>query len=214
MTIALSSDMPLKRTKLYPITDRKLSGISHADQVVALSRGGANVIQFRDKSLSSRDFYEEAKKAVLAARQCNVTLIINDRVDVAMALEADGVHLGQDDLPPAAARQLLGDTALIGISTHNLDQLRIAVTLPVDYIAIGPIFQTSSKPAENMPVGLDMVRQARSIVGSRCLVAIGGITAENAAAVRAAGADAVAVISAILAYPQVASRTKELLSLC
>src|SRR5215213_1130081 len=130
---------------LYPITDARVSGLSHAEQVARLSAGGAALVQLREKQLSPREFYGEAEAALRVARELGVRLIINDRVDIALALGADGVHLGQDDLPPAAARELLGERAVIGFSTHNEEQASEAARLPVDYLAVGPIFQTSSK---------------------------------------------------------------------
>lgn len=186
------------KTRVYPITDTQISGISHADQVSLLADGGATFVQLREKNLPALDFYNEAKAALTVARQRGVTLIINDRIDVALALGAPGVHLGQDDLPPEAARKLLGESAIIGYSTHNVSQAIAAATLPVDYIAIGPIFQTSSKANPDPVVGLEGLCAVRKAIGDMNLVAIGGITHENAASVIDAGADAVAVISSLL----------------
>ena len=184
--------------RVYPITDTQISGISHADQVSRLADGGATFIQLREKNLPALDFYNEAKAALTIARQRGVTLIINDRVDVALALGALGVHLGQGDLPPEAARRLLGAAAVIGYSTHNVSQAIAAATLPVDYLAIGPIFQTGTKANPDPIVGLDGLRAVRDALGSTHLVAIGGITEENAASAIDAGADSVALISALL----------------
>jgi thiamine-phosphate pyrophosphorylase len=186
-------------TKLYPITDTRISGLSHAEQVGRLSAAGATLIQLREKHLSPAEFYTEAEKAWRVARARGTRLVINDRVDIALALGADGVHLGQDDLSPAVARRLLGKDAIIGFSTHDVGQAQAAVDMPVDYIAIGPIFSTATKADPDPVVGLDGLRRVREAVGRMPLVAIGGITAENAAEVIAAGADAVAVISALLA---------------
>lgn len=183
---------------MYPITDTQLSGISHADQVSLLADAGATFVQLREKNLSALDFYNEAKAALAVAAQKSVTLIINDRVDVALALGARGVHLGQDDLPPEAARELLGDAAVIGYSTHSVAQASAAANLPVDYIAIGPIFQTGSKNNPDPVVGLDGLRAVRYAIGDIPLVAIGGITETNAVAVIEAGADSIALISALL----------------
>src|SRR5229473_375661 len=110
-----------------------------------LIRGGATVIQLRDKDASPREFYHQAAAALQVARNHGAKLIINDRVDVALALKADGVHLGQSDLPVEAARSLLGEDAIIGFSTHNLQQAKLASELPVDYMAFGPIFPTLTK---------------------------------------------------------------------
>jgi thiamine-phosphate pyrophosphorylase len=191
----LRIDLP----KLYPITDARLSGLSHAEQVRRLTAGGATLVQLREKQKDAREFYREAEEALGIARSNGVRLIINDRVDLAAALGADGVHLGQDDLSPTAAREILGDRAVIGFSTHNLEQAREAARLPVDYIAIGPIFETLSKENPDPVVGLDGLRLVRQAVGPMPLVAIGGIGRENIPEVLAAGADSVAVISLLLA---------------
>jgi thiamine-phosphate pyrophosphorylase len=185
-------------SRLYAISDTQISGLSHAQQVAQLSEGGARLIQLREKHLGPRSFYREAELAVSEARNRGVCLIINDRPDIALAVGADGVHLGQDDLPPEAARKLLGPDAVIGFSTHNLSQAQIAAKLPINYIAIGPIFVTTTKVNPEPAIGLDGLRRVRDLVGTIPLVAIGGITTENVAQVVSAGADAVAVISALL----------------
>lgn len=200
--------------RVYPITDVRLTGLSHAEQVTRLIRGGATLIQLREKNLSPREFFYQAQAALKVARTHNVRLIINDRVDIALALRADGVHLGQHDMPPQAARAMLGDRALIGFSSHNLVQAIAAITLPVDYLAIGPIFPTSSKNKPDPVVGLAGVREIKEAVGHLPLVAIGGITAQNIDRVLMEGADSVAVISAVLADPlNIASNTEHLISI-
>lgn len=199
--------------KLYPITDLVLSGLSHAEQVVRLSEGGATLVQLREKNLAPREFYRHCEEALREARRRGMRIIINDRVDLVLALNADGIHLGQDDLPPEAARRLLGDRAIIGFSTHNVEQARQAASFPIDYVAIGPIFTTSSKMGVDPVVGLKGLRQVRSVVGDIPLIAIGGIGCDNASKVLAAGADAVAVLSAIVADPAaISGRTKQLLT--
>ena len=199
--------------KLYPITDVRISGLSHAEQVARLAAGGATLIQLREKHLPANAFYQAAKAALLIARERGVKLIINDRVDIAVALKADGVHLGQDDLPPAA-RELLGHNAIIGFSVHNSKQAPAAVALPVDYLAIGPIFRTKSKENPAPVVGLDGLRQIREVVGAKSLVAIGGIGLENACEVFEAGADAIAIIRALLADRQgIEANTRRFLDL-
>jgi len=202
----------LAGTRLYPLTDRSLSGLSHAEQVSHLADGGVLLVQLREKLLSPLEFYEEAAAALLVARERGVKLIVNDRVDIALALRADGVHLGQDDLPPEAARRLLGPEVIIGFSTHNLEQAQLATRLPIDYIAIGPICATFTKQASGPLVGLDGVQRVRQIVGATPLVAIGGITSENSQDVIDAGADAVGVIADIWSSPgDVAARTRRLI---
>src|ERR1051325_6035204 len=139
-----SSWMPFEIPKLYPITDRRLSGLSHAEQVARLVEGGATFIQLREKRLAPREFYREAEEALRVARARGARLIINDRVDIALAFGADGVHLGQDDMPPEAARNVLGRRAVIGFSTHSVEQAIAAARMPVAYVAIGPVFGTRS----------------------------------------------------------------------
>jgi thiamine-phosphate pyrophosphorylase len=202
--------MSFELPKLYPITDRGLSGLSHAEQVARLCEGGARVVQLREKHLGPREFFDEAEEALRAARARGAKLIINDRADIALALGADGVHLGQDDMPPEAARALLGESAIIGFSTHGLEQAAAAATLPVDYVAIGPVFATSSKENPDPLVGLEGVARVRGALGGVPLVAIGGINAENAPSVLCAGADSVAVIGALLAAADPAEITRRM----
>lgn len=174
-----------------------------------LSDGGASFVQLREKLLSPREFYREAEEALRVARERGVRVIVNDRVDIALALGADGAHVGQDDLAPEAARRVLGEEAIVGFSTHNIEQAMEAARLSVDYIAIGPIFATSSKEDPDAVVGLDGLRRVREAIKDLPLVAIGGITRENAREVLAAGADSVAVISALLAEPaEIEERTR------
>jgi thiamine-phosphate pyrophosphorylase len=184
--------------KIYPITDAKISKISHAEQVERLIRGGAQFIQLRAKDAAPKDFYAAAKRALEIARKSNVKIIINDRVDIALTLKADGVHLGQDDLPPEQARKILGEKAIIGFSTHNLEQAAEAVKLPIDYLAIGPVYTTLTKEKPDKTIGIAAVKKARQIVGDFPLVAIGGITVDNFRLILEAGADSVAIISDLL----------------
>jgi thiamine-phosphate pyrophosphorylase len=193
--------MSFQLPRVYPLTDVQLSGLSHADQVDLLSLGGATLIQLRDKQVPALQLYEHARASVAAAEKHGVQLIINDRTDVVLAAGAHGVHLGQDDMPPDAARRLLGNEAIIGYSTHSVEQAQRALALPVDYVAIGPIFQTATKTDTSPTLGLDGLRAVRQAAGGIQLVAIGGITHANARAVIEAGADSVAVISALLSEP-------------
>ncbi len=196
----------LKIPEIYPITDTRLSGISHAEQVKKLIEGGAKFIQLREKYSSPKDFYESASKALEIARENNVKIIINDRADIAFALKADGVHLGQDDLPPDEARKLLGENAIIGFSTHNIEQVEAARRFPVDYIAIGPVFGTSTKENADAETGIEMIKQVREIIGEIPLVAIGGINLENFREVLDAGANSVAIISDLISDAESISR--------
>jgi thiamine-phosphate pyrophosphorylase len=201
-----------KLPRLYPIIDFSCFA-AQPDPITAVVRfaeelitAGATLIQLRDKSSP-----EQPVRFLSCARELRrvtfdrATLIINDRVDICLAAEADGVHLGQNDLSPAAARRIFDQvkdrkSRIIGFSTHNLSQIREADALPFDYIAIGPVFATGSKANPDPVVGLEDVRQARRVT-KKTLVAIGGITRQNCSQVKAAGADAVAVISDLLESP-------------
>jgi thiamine-phosphate pyrophosphorylase len=187
--------------KVYPITDTDLSGLSHAEQIDRLIAGGATLIQLRDKHAAPRDFYRQAEAALRIARKHDVRLIINDRVDIALALAADGVHLGQTDMPVEAARRLLGERVIVGISAHNLEQAKLAADMPVDYVAFGPIFRTSTKENPDPIAGLEALRAVRTIVGALPVVAIGGITLANAEKAWWAGADSVSSIAAVVSDP-------------
>lgn len=199
--------------KVYPITDPDLCGLSHAEQVDRLIAGGATLIQLRDKRAASRDFFHQAEAALEIARKRDVQLIINDRVDIALALGADGVHLGQADMPVEAARRLLGDGAIIGISTHDLSQAKLAAAMPVDYVAFGPIFKTSTKENPDRITGLEALRAVRAIVGDLPLVAIGGITLANAEATWNAGADTVSSIASLVSDPyRIVENLRQMLS--
>jgi len=199
--------------KTYPITDARISGLSHLEQARRLIDGGAEIIQLREKYASPREFYESAKEVVEFAAGSGVRIIINDRVDIALAAEADGVHLGQDDLPPSAARGILGPGAIIGYSTHTLEQALAAIELPIDYIAFGPIFITSTKANPDETVGLAGLKRVRSLIGEFPLVAIGGIDPANFQSVLNAGANSAAVISSILSDPaSISERLRKLIT--
>jgi len=187
--------------RVYALTDVQLSGLSHAEQLRLFALGGASLVQLREKQMPALEFYEQAKAAVAIAQSHEVQLIINDRLDVALSVGATGVHLGQDDLPPEAARRLLGAGAVVGFSTHSVDQAIAAIRLPIDYLAIGPIFQTTTKSDTSPVLGLEGLQAVRRAIGDFPLVAIGGITHENARAAIEAGADSVAVISALVSDP-------------
>ena len=182
---------------IYPITDTQISGLSHAEQIAHFAERGATLVQLREKRATAFEFYEHARTAVAVAAERGVQLIINDLVDIAMTVGAAGVHLGQDDLPPQAARSLLGTEAIIGYSTHSVAQAIEAAKLPIDYLAIGPIFATSTKENPDPVVGLDGLRAVKAAIGSLPLVAIGGVTPANARHVLNAGADSVAMISGL-----------------
>jgi thiamine-phosphate pyrophosphorylase len=198
--------------RVYALTDVQLSGLSHAGQVQLFALGGASLVQLREKHQPAMEFYESARGALIVAERSGVRLVINDRLDVAIAVRAHGVHLGQDDVSPKAARALLGETAVIGYSTHNVDQALAALKLPIDYLAIGPIFQTTTKTDTSPVLGLDGLKAVREAIGEFPLVAIGGITHANARAAIEAGADSVAVISALLSTPnRIIEQTRSLI---
>lgn len=204
--------MSLVLPRLYPITDTLISRLSHAAQVELLAAGGATLVQLREKRTSPREFYEAALEAISIARSLGVQIVINDRVDIAIAVKADGVHLGQADLPPDRARVLLGDSRILGYSTHTLEQALRAASAPVDYIAIGPVFQTRTKQNPDEIVGLETIGRVKRNT-TKPLVAIGGITLASARAVIESGADSIAVISDLLAVGNIAERTRRFLDL-
>lgn len=193
--------MSFSLPKLYPITDISITKLSHLEQVKRLVAGGAEMIQLRDKYSSPKDFYESTLAVMNFAKGKNVKIIINDRVDIALAVKADGVHLGQDDFPISNARQILGNQAIIGFSTHSIDQAIDAAKLPLDYIAIGPVFTTSTKENPDKVVGLEGLKAVKNAIGDFPLVAIGGIDFDKSREVLDSGADSLAIISGLLQNP-------------
>ena len=186
------------RPFVYPIVDVGLLGTRRmGDAVAALARGGARLLQVRAKDVPAGRFLALAREALAAAEATGAQILINDRPDVARILGAAGVHVGQDDLAPRDVRALLPPPAIVGLSTHALEEVEASKTEPIDYLAIGPVFATASKADPHPVVGLEMVRRARDLT-SRPLVAIGGITRRNARLVIEAGADGLAVISDLL----------------
>jgi thiamine-phosphate pyrophosphorylase len=206
--VAPRSPVPLK--DLYIILDPAGAGRrSLQDVLVQAAAAGVRLFQYRNKTGSMLTAYREALLLRQRAAEAGALFIVNDRCDLALAVEADGVHLGQDDLPVDDARSIMVGR-LIGLSTHTLDQVRHACTRGVDYVAFGPIFQTASKADHAPVVGVEGLRQARGLT-SLPLFAIGGITPEKAQEVRRAGADGVAVISAVLQAPDIAVAVKAFL---
>lgn len=197
--------------RLYAITDREVARLSHLEQVRALLTAGVRLIQLREKRLSANEFYEEARACVGLAHRAGAHLIINDRVDIALASGADGVHLGQDDIPPEYARRLMGEHRLIGLSTHTVDQALEADGLPVDYLAVGPIFPTYTGEKTFPVVGFDDLRKICSTV-TKPVVAIGGIKLENATEVLGTRARTVAVISGLVGVGNIEERARAFLS--
>lgn len=193
--------------RLYVIVDRAAAGTRPLAQIAdAAIRGGADVLQLRDKTASTKTLLAEAAALLQLTRAAGIPLIINDRADIAHAVGADGVHLGQEDIPVAEARRLLGPTRLIGTSTHSLEQARAAEAEGSDYIGVGPIFPTPTKP-EYGSVGLELIRRVRAQVNVPT-VCIGGIDAGNLAQVLEAGADRIAVVRAVCAAPNPEAATR------
>ncbi|MCP9439956.1 MAG: thiamine phosphate synthase [Nitrospira sp.] len=187
---------------LYVILDSPsvLPRVPHrplADILNEAAEAGVRLFQYRNKGASMKEAYAEALELRRAASNCDVTFIVNDRCDLALAVDADGVHLGQDDLPYDDARRIMGPHKLVGLSTHNPDQVKEADRLKPDYIGFGPIFKPGSKRDHDPIVGVQGLMLVRSLT-TLPLFAIGGITVENAEVVFKAGADGVAVISAIM----------------
>jgi len=185
--------------RLYPILDTESldrRGVSLETTAAAFLEGGAGILQIRHKGHWSRAIFEAAERVARLCREAGATLFVNDRADFALLLQA-GLHIGQDDLPPRDARKLMGPDASIGFSSHNARQLCEAGGEPVDYLAIGPVFATSSKRNPDPVVGVEEVRRCRALV-EKPLVAIGGVSRQNALDVLRAGADSVAVIADLL----------------
>ena len=195
---------------LYLVTDRGLArGRSTLEIVTAAVHGGATVVQLREKDCSTRDFIEQALtiKEFLSTR--GVPLIINDRVDVAQAVKADGVHLGQTDMPLAIVREILGDSMIIGISAESLQNAIEAEKGGADYLGVGPIYATPTKTDTAPPLGLEGLREISKAVRLP-LIGIGGLSRENSAEVIRSGADGVAVVSAIVAADDSEAAAKDL----
>jgi thiamine-phosphate diphosphorylase len=205
--------LDLRNAQLYVITDQTLSrGRSNSEIVEKAILGGAKIIQLRDKTSSTKVLIEEGLKLRGITQRGGAIFIVNDRVDVAYAVDADGVHLGQDDYPAKTARKWLGKHKIIGVSAGNVDEAIQSEKDGADYIAVGSIFSTSTKPDAGDAVGLEFI----SLVKKRVtvpLVAIGGISEKNIAQVAQAGADCAAVISAVVGADNIESATRRLVEL-
>lgn len=195
--------------ELYLVTDEKASlGRNIIDVVKQALKGGVTVVQLREKELNTRQFIERATELKKILKPYNVPLIINDRIDIALAIEADGVHIGQSDMPLELVKKILPGNMIIGLSVETIQQVREAEDLNVDYLGVSPIFSTPTKTDfDQKPWGLEGLRKAREI-SKHILVAIGGINAENAGDVIKAGADGIAVVSGICSAdnPEAVSR--------
>ncbi len=202
------------RWRLYVITDESVSrGRSHIEVAEAAIRGGADVIQLRDKAASGGTLYRVALALRNLTREAKVPLIVNDRLDIALAADADGVHLGQKDLPAAVARNIMGPGRILGVSADTLEEALLAEKDGADYLGVGPVFEARETKADaGEPLGLERIARIRK----HCrlpIVAIGGIDAHNARQVREAGADSAAVISAIVAADDIARAAGQMKSL-
>ena len=200
----------MRLPRVYPILDTEsldARAIALETAAAAFLDGGAGILQIRHKRHWSRAFFASARTVARLCREAGATLVVNDRADFALLLRA-GLHVGQDDLPPRDARRLMGADAIIGFSSHNVAQLCAAGGEPVDYVALGPVFATASKLNPDPVTGIEEVRRCRSLV-EKPLVAIGGITQENALDVLKAGADSVAVIAGLLPTSATAHSLRE-----
>jgi thiamine-phosphate pyrophosphorylase len=200
----------MRLPRVYPILDTESldrRAIAMETAAAAFLDAGAGILQIRHKRHWSRAFFESARTVARLCREAGATLVVNDRADFALLLDA-GLHVGQDDLPPRDARHLMGPDAPIGFSSHNPSQLCAAGGEPVDYVALGPIFPTASKLNPDPVTGVEEIRRCRSLI-EKPLVAIGGITQQNALDVLRAGADSVAVIAGLLPDPATAHSLRE-----
>ena len=197
---------------LYAILDPEFATIPITELASQLAASGVELIQLRDKRTPSSQVFTTGRKLTSLLAPHNVRFILNDRPDIAAMLNCGGVHVGQEDLPVEDARKICGPSQWVGVSTHNLEQLRRADRTSADYIAIGPIFPTSTKENPDPVVGLDFIRAARAIT-RKPLVGIGGITLDSAADVFRAGADSVAIIRDLCAATNPAERAREFLAI-
>lgn len=195
---------------VYIITDRRTAGErDRLDIVRAAIRGGATVVQLRDKDATTRQMLEFGQALHDITRAAGLPLIVNDRIDVALALDAEGVHVGQDDLPTPVARRIIGPHRILGVSAGTVEQAQQAEREGADYLGVGDVFGTPSKPDAGPPIGVARLAEIVRSVSIPC-VAIGGITLQNAAAVVEAGAAGVAVISAVIGAPDPEAAAREL----
>lgn len=201
----------LKKAQLYVLLDKKLLGERKIEAVVKeLIKAGADMIQYRDKYSEDGEFLKQVLKIKKILKDKKIPFIINDRVDIALHIKADGVHVGRTDLPVSIARKLLGKNKIIGTSAENIKQAELAQKQGADYVGLGPIFYTTTKEKIPYPVGLDLIEQARRELKIP-FFPIGGINLDNLGSVINAGAKRVAVASAIICSPNIFNTTKEFL---
>jgi len=200
--------MRLVLPRLYVILDAALITSPERDCALSLAEAGVRLLQYRNKSALARQYLNTSRELADVLRPHDASFFVNDRPDVAFLSGASGVHVGQDDLDVEQARRVVGRDKLVGVSTHNLEQFERAAASSADYIAVGPVFNTSSKANPDSVVGLDFIRKTRQLT-DKPVIAIGGITLERAASAIEAGADSVAVISGILCASDPAQRARE-----
>jgi len=186
----------------YFITDTELSLAGNENDVLCAVSCGVEVVQYRNKNAETRQMYEEAVLLRKICLDCGCIFLVNDRVDIALATQADGVHLGQSDMPCLAARKLLGSESIIGVTVHNLAEALAAESMGADYLGVSPIFQTATKPDAGKPAGIRLIEEIRAEV-TIPLIAIGGINHSNAGEVVRAGADGLCAISCVVAKENV-----------
>jgi len=201
---------PRLSTPLYVITEPALR--DPVESVRLVLEGGARLVQLRAKHATARELAQMGQAIRALTRRYGALFIVNDRLDIALAVEADGVHLGQDDLPVPLARKLAGDAFIIGVSAETLEEAQRAEAEGADYLGVGPMFATTTKPDAGVPVGPERLRAIKQVV-SIPVYGIGGITSQNAPLVMQAGADGVCVISAIIGAPDPTEATRQLLSM-
>jgi thiamine-phosphate pyrophosphorylase len=204
--------MCLVLPRLYVILDAALLNTPEPECAQRLVDAGVRLLQYRNKSACSRELLESSKRLSSLLMPQGVTFLVNDRADVASLAGASGVHLGQEDLGVEQARSMMGPGSLAGVSTHNLEQFQRAAATAADYLAVGPVFSTSTKANPDPVVGTDFIRRVRRLT-NKPIVAIGGITLDRAAEVIRAGADSVAVIGDILRAPDPGQRARQYMDL-
>ena len=198
--------------RLYVILDAALLTVPETACAQKLAAAGVRLLQYRNKRASARELFESSNRLSSLLIPQGITFVVNDRADLASAAEASGVHVGQEDLRAEAAREVIGAGKLLGVSTHNLDQFKGAAGTSADYVAVGPVFSTSTKANPDPVVGIELIRKVRPLT-KKPIVAIGGITLERAVEVIQAGADSVAVISDILLAPDPKQRARQYIEL-
>jgi len=186
----------------YFITDSKLSRAGNISDVLQAVACGVKVVQYRNKNAETLQMYQEAASLREICRDSGSLFLVNDRIDIALATQADGVHLGQSDMPCLTARKLLGQEKIIGVTVHNLSEALAAESIGADYLGVSPIFQTATKPDAGKPAGISLIEEIRSRVDIP-LIAIGGINHGNAGEVVRAGADGLCAISCVVAKENV-----------